>query len=167
MCLLRWWKTGFLVNAMTDLLSTRIKVFSFFFLVISLINSWSHMACLAASIAAINSASQDERATVSCFWEHYVMGVSPKQNKCPVVLFPSSESVLWLLSLYPTRFCDPSFSNTNPNPIVLCRYLKTCFKAFPCDSCGECMCLLSIPTGKDRLGLVCKRYLDSQSFVYR
>ena len=33
------------------------------------------MACLAASVAAISSASQDDSATISCLHEHHDIGL--------------------------------------------------------------------------------------------
>lgn len=58
-------ETGFLVSDIADLLSILIVTFLLFRSVISAKSFCNHIAYFSASVAAINSASQDDRATVS------------------------------------------------------------------------------------------------------
>nr|GEU49544.1 probable serine/threonine-protein kinase PBL28 [Tanacetum cinerariifolium] len=56
-------KAGFFINAMADLLSTNIVIFSSSKCVSLLSSLFSHNACVAAAVAAMNSDSQDDNAT--------------------------------------------------------------------------------------------------------
>ena len=68
-CLLRSWKTGFFAKASADLLSTFSSTMSTGLPSSSASNLDSHMACVAAVVAATYSASQLESATTFCLMD--------------------------------------------------------------------------------------------------
>ncbi|CAI0425245.1 unnamed protein product, partial [Linum tenue] len=73
------------------------------------INLFSHTASHAASVAAIYSASAEDRATVFCFFELHEMGFEPRQNMYPDVLFRSSSDPAQSLSVYSVSLLSASF----------------------------------------------------------
>ncbi|GJV39141.1 hypothetical protein Tco_1417581 [Tanacetum coccineum] len=69
--------SGFFISAIADLLSTCIVIFSSCDCV-SLPNSlFSHNACVATAVAAMNSDSHDDSAIVACFCVLQLIGDSP------------------------------------------------------------------------------------------
>ncbi|GJZ20820.1 augmin subunit 6 [Tanacetum coccineum] len=70
--------SGFFISAIADLLSTCIVIFFFLVICVSLPNSlFSHNACVAAAVAAMNSDSHDDSATVAYFCVLQLIGDSP------------------------------------------------------------------------------------------
>ncbi|GJW77374.1 protein kinase, ATP binding site-containing protein, partial [Tanacetum coccineum] len=79
--------TGFFINAMADLLSTNIVIFSSSECVSLLSSFFNHNACVAAAVAAMNSDSQDDNATLAIIHETtapYTLqqnGVAERKNR--------------------------------------------------------------------------------------
>ena len=98
-CLVRLWWTGFLLNVIADWLST-ISFTPFCSSCFnSLISRFIQRAWHAAPVAAMYSASHEDRATMLCFCEDQLIAISPKKNICLEVLFQSPTSPAKSLSL--------------------------------------------------------------------
>nr|GEV24239.1 hypothetical protein [Tanacetum cinerariifolium] len=68
---------GFFINAIADLLSTIIVMFSSSECVSLLSSLFSHNACVTAAVAAMNSDSHDDSDTVACFYVLHLIGDLP------------------------------------------------------------------------------------------
>lgn len=64
----------------------------------------NQMPWQAAVEPAVYSASHEERATTRCFWDCQLVGLRPRNNDTPKVLFLSSRSTTMSGSLKPTSF---------------------------------------------------------------
>src|SRR3954468_11097794 len=125
MCLLLPCAIGFFARLIAETLSTRRVIASPSLLLSSFNRFISHMAWQAHNDAAIYSASQDESATTSSFFEHQEIGVLPSIKMYPAIDFLSSLSPHQLESVKPSKSHFRPVSNAGkriPQPRVPLMY---------------------------------------------
>uniref|UniRef100_A0A7C8Z9U4 Uncharacterized protein n=1 Tax=Opuntia streptacantha TaxID=393608 RepID=A0A7C8Z9U4_OPUST len=101
------------------------------------------------------SASDDERATTSCFFELQEIAPEPMQKTCPEVLFLSSTQPAQSLSQYPNNLKSELLEYQIPKSVVPAIYRSTLLAAPRCCLVGLCINLDNTLTENMISGRVC------------
>ena len=133
------WNCGFAASAITNWLSM-CNSDGLAWVNLSAVRKFhSQMICFVARVAAIYSASIDNKATMDCFFEVYEIALPPIRNVYPEIDFwsisfkaqPASEKLDIAMVALPLHW-----SYIIPMSLVPCRYLNKCFTACQCSLDG-------------------------------
>jgi len=158
-CLVFPWHTGSFEIAIVAWLSTKIYVLSFCWISKSHKTIFNHKTWFAAAVAAMNSASAVDYATISCFFVHHENILEPMLKQYLEVLFMSSTDPAQSLSENPYNLNSWHFSNLTPKSIVPLIYLSILFAAIKCISLAQCINRERRLTTNSISGLVAMRYI--------